>query len=180
MRRVPFVAKAIRVICFAMVLMAPGLAAAEDTTSHYQTAEGVAGYIGIVPVQIVKGPLAAHPDATMHGGVPPGGHQHHLIVALFDANTGARLTNVNVAVTVFGPGNTQIYGQAHPKPWGSKAPVVPRTALEPMQIAGTTTYGGFFWLPKPAIYTIQIVVSRPEKTKPTILNFAYDNSADQP
>jgi hypothetical protein len=178
MRRVPLLANFVLSSCFALLLMSPGLASAKDTGSHSQSAGGITAYIGVVPAEIVKGHPTAHTEATMHGGVPPGSHQHHLIVALFDTNTGARLSNLSVAVTVFGPGNTQIYGQTHPTPWGTKPPVTPRTVLQSMSIAGTTTYGGFFQLPQPAAYTIQIVANRPGKARPVVLNFVYDNSAD--
>lgn len=162
----------------AIAVSASSLARAEDA-AHYQAAGGIAGYIGIVPAEIVKGHPIGHTERVMHGGVPPKPHEHHLIVALFDSSTGARITNANVAVTVFGAGNTMVYGQSHQSPWGSKPAVLPRRPLELMLIANTTTYGGFFELPGRAIYTIQVVVQRPGKTKPVVLNFVYDNSADE-
>lgn len=180
MRSILFAMRNIRAFCLslAVLLWAAGAAHAEDTTTHYQTAGGVAGYIGVVPAEIVKGHPIGHTEQSMHGGVPPKAHEHHLIVALFDANTGVRITNAQVAVTVFGPGNTMVYAQRHPKPWGAPPPVLPLTHLDPMQIAGTTTYGGFFQLPAAAVYTIQVIVQRAEKTKPVTLNFVYDNGSD--
>lgn len=181
MRRTLSAIRKIQALCLilAVVYWAPGFAYAEDTTTHYQTAGGVGGYIGVVPAEIVKGHASDHPERSMHGGAPSKVHEHHLIVALFDESTGARITNAKVAVTVFGPGNTVVYSQSrHPTPRGSKPPVLPQTALEPMQIAGTTTYGGFFQLPAAAVYTIQVIVQRSEKTKPVTLNFVYDNGGD--
>lgn len=179
MHSIPFVTRPMQAVCFAVVVMfsASTLARAEDTATHYQSANGVTGYMGVVPAEIVKGHPVGHTERDMHGGIPPKIHEHHLIVALFDSGTGARITNAQVAVTVFGPGNTTVYGQRHPKPWGSNPLDLPRTHLEPMQISGTATYGGFFQLPKPTTYTIQVIVQRPG-IKPAILNFVYDNSAD--
>jgi hypothetical protein len=46
--------------------------------------------------------------------------------------------------------------------------------LEPMQIAGTTTYGGFFDLPGFDIYTVKLTVER-DKAPPAVLQFKYDH-----
>jgi hypothetical protein len=140
--------------------------------SSQQTSDGLSVYIGAVPAEIVK---EEHP--TMHGGVPATSNEYHLVVAIFDAGSGARITDATVTATVFGPGNTMLYGQRHLRPWGSRplSETVPRTPLEPMAIAQTLTYGGFFVLQKPATYTFQLTIARPGRTRPTVMNFVYDH-----
>lgn len=166
-----------RAICLAILIgsTGPALAAAEQPGSHYQTGAEISGYLGVVPAEIVKGHPVGHAERTMHGGPPPKAHEYHVIVALFDTATGARITNAAVSVTIFGPGNTLIYGQSHPTPSGSKPSPLPRTPLEPMTIAGTITYGGFFELPEATSYTIQVTARRPGASRPVVLNFNYDN-----
>lgn len=170
--------KPLQIVGLAAVVALSGarVVSAEDAGSHYQTAAGVSAYIGVVPAEIVKGHPLGHSERTMHDGPPARSSEYHLIVAIFDATSGARITDAKVSVTVFGPGNTMLYGQQHMKPWGSRpsAPSLPRASLEPMSISGTITYGGFFQLTS-ALYTIQVAVLRPGKQRPAILNFTYDN-----
>jgi hypothetical protein len=46
--------------------------------------------------------------------------------------------------------------------------------FEPMQIAGTTTYGGFFDLPGFDLYTVKLTVER-SGAGPAVLQFKYDH-----
>ena len=46
--------------------------------------------------------------------------------------------------------------------------------LEPMQMAGTTTYGGFFDLPGFDLYTVRLTVER-SGASPAVLQFKYDH-----
>jgi hypothetical protein len=38
----------------------------------------------------------------MHGGAPSGAHQYHIVVAMFDVKTGARIENARVTANVSG------------------------------------------------------------------------------
>ena len=94
----------------------------------------------------------------MHGGVPRGGHQYHLVAAVFDAKTGERITDAAVTAQVSGLG---LAG--------------PMQTLEPMTIAGTITYGGYFDLPGSDLYAIGLTIKRPGAAQPILLKFAYDH-----
>lgn len=133
----------------------PALAAAHDL---YQRAFGVEAYIGVVPAEITKGHKATQPEGPMHGGVPRGSNRYHLVAALFDATSGERITNAAVSAQV------SRIGVAGPK-----------TTLDPMTIAGTITYGGYFELPDPSLYSIVLTIIRPGVSQPITLKFAYDN-----
>ena len=122
-------------------------AAAED----YKTAGGLAVYLGVIPAEMVKGP-------PMHGGTPRHGHAYHLVAAVFDAATNARVSDAAVTAQVSGRG---LSGAAK--------------ALEPMEIAKTTTYGNFFDLPGADLYTIRLTIQRPGSQHPVILDFKYDH-----
>ena len=143
----------------------------------HQTSEGLSVYIGVVPAAIVKEHVEGHPETAMHGGVPAAENEYHLVVAVFDANTGARVGDASVAVTVFGPGNTVVLGQRHLPPWGTRplSERLPRKALEPMNAGQVITYGDYVNFPKPAVYTFQLTITRPGKTKPAVMNFLYDH-----
>jgi hypothetical protein len=166
------------------VTFAPVLASAQstqtnnNTAAHYQSANGVTGYLGVVRAAIVKGHIAGHPERTMHGGVPSDANEYHVMVAIFDTSTGGRLSDASVTATVFGPGNVLIYKQNHLNPLGSQLlGLVPHRSLEPMETAQAVTYGAYFVLPKSAIYGIQVTVRRPNKHQTAVLNFRYDTSS---
>lgn len=151
---------AMRTLLLLLVLAGAGsvsspVRAAED--GQYKTTDGIGVYYGILPAEIVKGHPGGHPEAAMHGGLPPG-HQVHLIVALFDAATSARIENAKVSAAV--------------SPLG-----IPRLSqpLDPMQIAGTVTYGGFFPLARGDRYVVDVKIERPGALRPIEVEFSYDH-----
>jgi hypothetical protein len=130
--------------------------AAEDGQS--KTAGGLALYLGVVPAEIVKGPSPHSAERPMHGRVPRGPHEYHVVVAIFDAATGARISDATVTAQVSGLGLA-----------GTKK------KLDPMEIAKTVTYGAFFDLPGRDSYTVRLTVERPGGDRPVTVDFKYDH-----
>jgi hypothetical protein len=108
------------------------------------------GYLGVMPAEIIKG------QPTMHAGAPAGSDEHHIVV--FDAASRARVSDATVTARVSGLGLS-----------GSEK------TLEPMNIADTITYGGFFNLPGADLYTIRVTVRRAGSQQPVVLNFKIDH-----
>ena len=138
-------------------LIRSGAAIAADTDQS-KTAGGLTVYLGVVPAEIVKGlTTTGNTERPMHGRIPKGPHEYHIVAAVFDASSGARVSDAVVTAEVSGLGLS-----------GSKK------TLEPMQIAGTTTYGGFFDLPGFDLYTVRVTVER-GGANPAFLQFKYDH-----
>ena len=138
------------------VSLSSGAVAAE--TDQSKTAGGVTVYLGVVPAEIVKGlPASSSTERPMHGGIPKGPHEYHFVAAVFEAGSGMRVSDAVVTAEVSGLGLA-----------GSKK------KLEPMQISGTTTYGGFFDLPGFDLYTVRLTVER-GGASPAVLQFKYDH-----
>ena len=134
-----------------------GVATATETDLS-KTAGGVTVYLGIVPAEIVKGlPSGSTTERQMHGRVPKGSHEYHVVAAVFDAASGARVSDAVVTAEVSGLGLSGA-----------------QTKLEPMQISGTTTYGGFFNLLGFDLYTVKLIVER-SGASPAALQFKYDH-----
>jgi hypothetical protein len=51
----------------------------------------------------------------------------------------------------------------------------PEKVLDPMTIGGTVTYGAYFDLPGPDLYTIVLTIKRPASAQPITLKFTYDH-----
>ena len=135
-----------------------GGAARAAETDLSKTVGGVTVYLGVVPAEIVKGlPAGSSTERPMHGRIPKGPHEYHLVAAVFDASSGARVSDAVVTAEVSGLGLS-----------GDKK------KLEPMQIAGTTTYGGFFDLPGFDFYTVKMTVERGGAST-AVLQFKYDH-----
>lgn len=124
----------------------------------YQRASGIEAYLGVVPAEITKGHEPTQPQGPMHGGVPEGGYQYHLVAAVFDANTGERVTDATVTAQVSGQGKS-----------GAKQ------TLDPMSIAGTLSYGGYFVFAGPGTYKIVLTVKRQGAAEATVLSFSYEH-----
>ena len=121
-----------------------------------KSAGGLTVYLGVVPAEIVKGPGPHSAERPMHGGSPRGSHEHHIVVAVYDSTSNARITDATVTAKVSGLGLSG-----------------PQKTLEPMKIADTITYGAYFNLTAD-LYTIRVTVQRPG-SQPVALDFKYDH-----
>ena len=134
-----------------------GAAQAADTDQS-KTSGGVTVYLGVVPAEIVKGLSGdSSTERPMHGQIPKGPHEYHIVAAVFEAASRTRISDANVTAEVSGVG---LSGE--------------KKKLEPMQIAGTTTYGAFVDLPGFDLYTVKLIVER-SGAKPAVLQFKYDH-----
>jgi ferritin-like metal-binding protein YciE len=79
----------------------------------------------------------------MHGRIPRGPHEYHVVAALFDTATGVRISDAAVTAQISGLGLS-----------GSSK------KLERMEIAGSTTYGAFFNLSGRDLYTVKLTSVR--------------------
>jgi len=122
-------------------------------------AGGLRVYFGAVPAEIVREHSLLDPtEGTIHGGIPTGVHEYHLVVAIFDAKSGARITDAAVRAELSAPGLS---------PTAKK--------LEIMERAGAPRYGGFFNLEIPAIYTVKLIIDRPGGASPVSVEIKYDH-----
>lgn len=149
------------VAMFSLVLLsitasAPAYGQSDD---NYQVVGDVAAYLGVMPAAIVGQHPAAHPELEMHGGPPAGAHAHHIVIALFDKPSGARIEDAQVTASVYGLGHV-----------GGT-----RLTLESMPIEGVITFGGFVTFPDTDEYTIDVEVSRPGQMAGTKLRFIYEH-----
>ena len=150
------IAALLAMIAFATSLGGP-LSARADDDPFQKTTGGLEVDIGLMRAAIVKGHPVAHAEATMHNGPPSGRHEYHLVVAVFDATTGQRISDAAVKARISELGLV-----------GSDI------ALEPMKIADTITYGGFVSFPSPTRYTIRVDVARPNAALVSF-DFSYDH-----
>jgi hypothetical protein len=160
-RKAPATFMKCAVVLIAGALIAASLAYGPTNAAGnglHQSASGVEAFIGLVPAEITKGHAPTGPEGAMHGGAPAGVHQYHLIAAVFVAGTGARIADAAVTAQVSGLG---LAG--------------PEKVLDPMTIAGTVTYGAYFDLPGPDLYTIVLTINRPASAQPVTLKFTYDH-----
>ena len=141
-----------------LVALASALACGRETglPRSEQTIDGVTIYLGVVPAALVQGHSTTLGDPrSLHGGTPEGMGSHHVMVALFDAATGARITDARVSASIDGGPLT--------KP------------LEPMEVNGLTTYGNFFVLSGPAVRRIHVEILRSGKSKTIEADFAFEH-----
>lgn len=132
-------------------------AALAQSTSLSKTVNGVTFYLGVIPAEIVRGHPKEHPESTMHGSPPKGtGWSRHIVVALFDAKTGERITDAKVSARVEQLGLTADHKD-----------------LDPMQIAGTVSYGNFYAMPSGGIYKIRVIAKRKGGSRRIEAEFEY-------
>lgn len=105
-------------------LLAPAVA---DTEGDSKVVDNVAIYLGLLPAEMIRGHDPQHAESTMHGGRPTRGGEYHVLITLFGAKSGARITYANIRARVSEIGMAGV-----------------EKTLQPMEIAGTETYGNYF------------------------------------
>lgn len=137
-----------RALLGALSIVAPMMVSAHVMAADpgtLQQVDGLAIYFAVVPAAFVLGHPAEHTGREMHGGVLDDRYTHHLVLVVFDATTGVRITDARVTAVV--------RSGLHPP----QGPI----DLGPMTLAGAQAYGGFAALPPRDRYLIEIEVARP-------------------
>jgi len=142
------------VIALVALLFGAGAPLRAEDTSQSVTSHGLKVYFGFVPAAVAQDPARRHGEANQHAAAPAGDHSYHLIVVIFNAVTGERITDATITASGLAPSVK---------------------TLEPMKIADTISYGNFFELPKDGIYRIRLSVTRQDKAKPIVIDLTYDH-----
>ena len=141
-------------VAAAVFLNAPASARDPERGSS-QTVQGLTFAYGIVPPQIVQAHPEQHAEQGMHKGQKTSGGKH-IVLALFDAESGQRVTRAKVVATVSLLGGSTVTKE-----------------LEAMPIAGQASFGGFFPLGVPGVYRIRFEVARPGNSGLSVAEFEH-------
>lgn len=129
-------------------------AAASGTGTQRVSVGGLDVYLGRVSAERMRALPAGSPEAKMHGGIPGGSGYHHVNVSVFDAATQAPLAGATVSLDVEQLG------------MGREA-----KQLEPVTIAGSTSYGAYVRLVPKNSYAFYVKVQKPGAAKPVEAKF---------
>ena len=125
--------------------------------SYSQVVDGVAVYFGMMPAELVRGHPREHPEGVMHGGAPAG--ESHLTVAVFEDKTGRRIADAEVTAHITGDRGLDV-----------------QKRLDLMVIAGSATYGNYFYMPGAGPYRIDVRIRLPGKAREVRAIFTWARS----
>ena len=129
-----------------LLLFSSPIVAAQPAHGVRQASGAVVFEYGLVPAVRVADHPSPHAESTMHGD-PRGQSGSHIVVALFDKASGARISDATVEVRI-----TPLGGAAVTK------------TLEPMTIEGLPSYGGYVSVVRAGIYRIRFEARAPSIT----------------
>jgi hypothetical protein len=135
-----------------IALAAAAASAAADPL--HQSAGGYSIYVGVVSAGIMAF-RQDHGELRMHGGVPAGLDQHHVLVSLFDAKSGERVADAEITARVT----------------GLRQPEEKRLLHVPL--GGEIAYGNFFRMRQGERYRIELVIRRAGSAQPVTAGFDY-------
>lgn len=146
---------------FAAALMAVSAVAATPAEAGVakavQTVDSTTVYLGVVPAALTRDHPGDRPGTIMHGKRPSNSiHNIHVMAAVFDRATGARITNARVQARLLGERGRR---------WSVE--------LKPMTVNGALTYGGYTSMEADMNATITVVIARPGRRIPSIARFDY-------
>lgn len=128
--------------------------AAAQTDPNVRYAQNLVVYFGVMPAEVVRGHPASHPESQMHGRGHEGPGEKHVVIALFEATSGARITDATVTARVVESAQ------------GARR-------LEPMTVAGATTYGNYLPLADTGSQQVRVEIRRPSLEKEAVVTFRY-------
>jgi hypothetical protein len=146
--------QALWLAAIAMLIIAARPAAGGFSDSTSRQAGGLTVDLAVIPASFVLGHSPEHTGQGVHGGRSSSRYSHHLIVAVFDSQSGLRVTDATVRVF--------ITSSHHP---------AEHADLEPMALGGAATYGGFVDMPPRDTYHISVEVRRGEGMAPVTADF---------
>jgi len=130
--------------------------AAKTTASQaYRVVDGTTIYFGVVPADTIRRRPKDYPEIE-YGVAPSGPQQYYVTVALFDANNGQRITDATLRARV-----------------STATGAGPEKVLEPMTIAASRTYGGYFAMAGTGPYTVNVQIRRPGAADAIQAQFEY-------
>lgn len=133
---IPLLRNALVSALLATALTNISLVSAADLT---KSASGMTIRLGVTPAESMRG----QPELKLHGGVPSGKGQHHVVVALFESGSGQRINNAEITAKVEELGLRRV-----------------EKKLDPMVIDKTVTWGNFFQMSSPGAYRIELKIRR--------------------
>jgi hypothetical protein len=141
------------VLYFVAMLFVSAATQADQSDTH-KTVGSIDIYIGLIPAEVIRG-RGSNEERRMHGGAPSGGKGYHFVVALFDLESGDRITDAKVTGRVTVPGRAVI-----------------ENPLESMKVADAVTFGNYFVLSDQTLNRISVQVQRVGKN-PVNAEFQY-------
>lgn len=139
----------------ALGVLAPHASMA-DSHASYVVHDGIVIYYAVIPAAKIRTSPKFSPERRMHGGIPKGRDAHHLMVALFDADTFERIEDAKVTTTVAEVG------------FAGK-----RKQLEPFVSNDALTYCNYFRMARRTDYRVNLTILRPQADDPAPLAFTF-------
>lgn len=132
-------------VALALAVAVPAVASAASE-ERAQVAGDMKVYLGVMSADAIQAQPALHVEEEMHGGIPDGENIYHVLITLFDRETGERIEDaaITARVTPLGLG-----GSAH--------------TLEVMYSAGVVCYCNWFEMADGQTYRISVLIDRPGK-----------------
>lgn len=138
-----------------LLIVSNGNANDSNINLRYQVKDGLAIYIGLVPAEMIEGINSK----SMHGGLPVGTYRYHIAVAIFNHNTGKRVNNANVTVSI---NNLNGIGLESSK------------RLENMSMNNKNMYGNYFSLKSSGPYKIRVNIRQGGNKAPINIIYLYN------
>ncbi len=133
-------------------------APAQANDQQFRAVDDLAIYLGVLPAELTRGHERVESAPKGHPRAERRRHSYHVVVAIFDARTGARVENAEV---VAGIAPTGLAAQRH--------------RLKPMTLSGSATYGAYVDLPGEDRYAIKLEIRTPDRPTPVKANFSYEH-----
>lgn len=130
-------------------------AAKGAASQNYRVVDGTTIYFGVVPADAIRRRPKDYPQSE-YGVAPPAPQQYYVTVALFDANSGQRITDATVRARV-----------------STAKGAGPEKVLEPMTVAAARTYGSYFSMAGAGPYMLSVQIRRPGAPEVIQAKFEY-------
>lgn len=143
------------ILALAMAASLLGSCGPAPAQGQSQVVDGLRLDYGLVAGQQVASHPQAHPESRMHAGARGAEHSYHVVLAVFEARSGRRITDAEVGVSL---GRPPVHGSV-------------TLPMELMDVPGQETYGRFVTLPEPGRYRLEFHVRTRGRQQPVRARF---------
>jgi len=147
-----------RIVLIATLLLAAPLAPAQDAERH-QVIGNISVYLGVLPIQMAANEAD---ELQLPAKVYQKKHRYYVLFALFDEDSGRRITDASLKVRVQALGGLDFSEKT----------------LKPIHIEKMVSYGNYFRMADPDVYHIQLWIKRPGQSAPLTGMFVYRRPND--
>jgi len=144
--------------CMLLLAVSP-IAAQETDIERHQVIGGISIYLGVLPIQMA---INEADELNLPAKVYKLKHRYYVLLAMFDSKSGSRIVDADIKASVSAQGGLNFSEKR----------------LKPVHIEKLISFGNYFRMTDPDVYTIKATIRLPDSDKTFTARFIHHRASD--